>query len=162
MRTIGISVVKHMVVLEELLYSFGMSCHDFGNLADGGRIYGGGYVAGSKGGAYNPSGLIKASQNTGSQGIIFVAMNYRLGAFGFLAGPTLQGSAGVSNAAFYDQRLAIEWVAQNIAKFGGDPQRTFLANLSRSPMSSRHMSPHTTHMRLSMMRSGQVLTIMQA
>ena len=43
-------------------------------------IYGGGYTVGDKlqSGFYNPAGLIKASQVDGSDGIIFVAMNYRV------------------------------------------------------------------------------------
>jgi len=49
-------------------------------------------------------------------------MNYRVGAFGFLAGPTLQ-SNGTANSGLYDQRLALDWVQQHIAKFGGDPNR---------------------------------------
>ena len=87
-------------------------------------IYGGGYTAGEKTGfgQYNPAGLIKASQQSGSEGIVFVSMNYRLGAFGFLAGPTLV-SDGTANAGLYDQRLALEWVRQNIHLFGGDPHR---------------------------------------
>jgi hypothetical protein len=87
------------------------------------RIYGGGYTAGSKGGSGNPGGLIKASQARGGNGIIYVAMNYRLGALGWLAGPTLQAAGGVSNAGLYDQRLALEWVQEHIHKFGGDPSR---------------------------------------
>ena len=87
-------------------------------------IYGGGYTSGEKTGfgQYNPAGLIKASRASGSEGIVFVSMNYRLGAFGWLAGPTLQ-SHGTANAALYDQRLALEWVQQNIHLFGGDPNR---------------------------------------
>ena len=86
------------------------------------RIYGGGYTVGWKNGPTggNPSGLIKLSQADGDEGIIFVEINYRLGALGFLGGPTLQGAGGVSNAGFYDQRLAIEWVAKYIHLFGGD------------------------------------------
>lgn len=53
-------------------------------------------------------------------------MNYRLGALGWLAGPTLQQSGGVSNAGLYDQRLAIEWVAKYIHLFGGDPNQITL------------------------------------
>jgi Carboxylesterase family len=86
------------------------------------RIYGGGYAYGSKGGLTqgNPSGLIAASQAGGGSGIIFVQLNYRVGAFGFLAGPTLEAAGGVSNAGLYDQRLAIEWVVKYAHLFGGD------------------------------------------
>lgn len=86
----------------------------------------GGYTAGSKEGSGNPTGLIEASQANGADGVIFVAMNYRLGALGWLAGETLQKSGGVSNAGLYDQRLAIEWVAQYIHLFGGDPNQITL------------------------------------
>jgi carboxylesterase type B len=101
------------------------------------RIYGGGYTLGEKGGAYDPSGLIEASRVDGSEGIIFVAMNYRLGAFGWLSGPTLQ-SNGTANAALYDQRLAIEWVGQNIHLFGGDPERITLMGQSAGGGSIMH------------------------
>ncbi|KAL6692275.1 alpha/beta-hydrolase [Trichoderma pleuroticola] len=83
-------------------------------------IYGGGYVSGIKDSWGSPNGIISASQEDGSDGIIWVAMNYRLGAFGFLAGPTMQKD-GTANAGLYDQRLALQWVQENIAKFGGDP-----------------------------------------
>lgn len=49
-------------------------------------------------------------------------MNYRLGAFGWLSGPTFQES-GTANLGLYDQRLALEWVQANIHLFGGDPNR---------------------------------------
>jgi len=52
-----------------------------------------------------------------------VELNYRLGALGWLAGPTLQAAGGVSNAGLYDQRLALEWVRKYIHLFGGDPDR---------------------------------------
>ena len=87
-------------------------------------IYGGGYTAGEKTGfgQFNPAGLIDVSQTDGSEGVVFVSLNYRLGAFGWLAGPTLQ-SDGTANAALYDQRLALQWIQQNIHLFGGDPNR---------------------------------------
>ncbi|KIX94759.1 uncharacterized protein Z520_09449 [Fonsecaea multimorphosa CBS 102226] len=87
-------------------------------------IYGGGYTAGWKDGSGNPSGLIHTSQANGSDGIVFVELNYRLGAFGWLSGPTIEAAdGGVSNAGLYDQRLALEWVQTNIHLFGGDPNR---------------------------------------
>jgi len=51
-----------------------------------------------------------------------VSLNYRLGAFGWLSGPTFQQN-GTANAGLYDQRFALEWVQHHIAKFGGDPNR---------------------------------------
>lgn len=45
-------------------------------------------------------------------------MNYRLGIFGFAKSAALSHH----NAAMRDQRLALEWVKDNIAAFGGDPE----------------------------------------
>ncbi len=83
-------------------------------------IHGGGYIQGSKD-EVNPAGLIAQSRRNGAPGIVFVAINYRLGLFGFP--PRKPGMWDVaSNAALYDQRLAMEWVRFNIQRFGGDPQ----------------------------------------
>ncbi|MCJ1356216.1 MAG: hypothetical protein MMC33_006210 [Icmadophila ericetorum] len=102
-------------------------------------IYGGGYTFGDKNndGEYNPAGLIKASQISGSDGIVFVALNYRLGAFGWLGGPTLQ-SDGTANAGLYDQRLALEWVQENIHLFGGDKNRVTIMGESAGGGSITH------------------------
>ncbi|KAI4232677.1 MAG: hypothetical protein LQ349_004866 [Xanthoria aureola] len=102
-------------------------------------IHGGGYTSGEKTGygLYNPAGLIKASQIDGSEGVVYVTLNYRLGAFGWLAGPTLQ-SDGTSNAALYDQRLALQWVQSNIHLFGGDPNRVTVFGQSAGAGSIMH------------------------
>ncbi|KAF2717637.1 carboxylesterase family protein-like protein [Polychaeton citri CBS 116435] len=85
-------------------------------------IYGGGYTVGSKSGIA-PAGLLnRSSEWTNHDEVIFVALNYRLGAFGFLSGPTFQQD-GTANAGLLDQRFALEWVQQHIGKFGGDPNR---------------------------------------
>ncbi|KAI4269514.1 MAG: hypothetical protein LQ337_007237 [Flavoplaca oasis] len=102
-------------------------------------IYGGGYTSGEKTGygLYNPAGLIRASQIDESEGVVYVALNYRLGAFGWLAGPTLQ-SDGTANAALYDQRLALQWVQKNIHLFGGDPNRVTVFGQSAGGGSIMH------------------------
>lgn len=47
--------------------------------------------------------------------------SYRLGLFGF---PGIPGVDGLEqNAGLLDQRVAVEWVRDNIAAFGGDPKR---------------------------------------
>ncbi|KAK1853675.1 carboxylesterase family protein [Colletotrichum chrysophilum] len=88
-------------------------------------IHGGAYAIGNKiyDNSADPTGLIRASQADGSPGIIYVSINYRLGALGWLAGPSLQASGGVSNAGLQDQRLALEWVQEHIHLFGGDPEQ---------------------------------------
>ncbi|MCJ1309073.1 hypothetical protein MMC25_002728 [Agyrium rufum] len=84
-------------------------------------FYGGGYVMGSRLSIASPVGLLERSKEH-SQGAIFVNMNYRLGAFGFLSGPTFQ-SNGTANAGLLDQRAALQWVRSYIHLFGGDPNR---------------------------------------
>jgi len=81
-------------------------------------IYGGGYTAGSKAGSGNPAGLLERSQADNSSGVIYVSMNYRLGAMGWLSGPTFQENA-TANAGLHDQRFALDWVQENIHLFGG-------------------------------------------
>ncbi|KAG0650086.1 Carboxylesterase patB [Hyphodiscus hymeniophilus] len=101
-------------------------------------IHGGGYTLGSKT-LYSPSatGLIRASQSNGKEGVIWVGLNYRLGIFGFLSGPTFQAS-GTANAGLHDQRFALEWVQQNIHKFGGDPNQVTLIGESAGGGSTMH------------------------
>lgn len=100
-------------------------------------IYGGGYTAGSKSGSGNPAGLIKRSTNHAATGVIYVSMNYRLGAFGWLSGPTFQEN-GTANAGLYDQRFALEWVQKHISKFGGDPSRVTIFGESAGGGSIMH------------------------
>ncbi len=58
------------------------------------------------------------------EGVVVVSINYRLGALGFLAHEDLGagvGNLGPGNFGLKDQIQALEWVQQNIAVFGGDP-----------------------------------------
>lgn len=85
-------------------------------------IYGGGLYTGSVADPqYNLSGIVKVSQEIG-QPVIAVAMNYRLNMYGFLQTSQLLAE-GSSNAGLLDQRLALQWIQENIAAFGGDPRR---------------------------------------
>ncbi|KAJ5724920.1 hypothetical protein N7493_006648 [Penicillium malachiteum] len=61
--------------------------------------------------------------STGKLNAVVVGVGYRLNVFGFLAGEALlEESHGESagNFGLWDQRLAMEWVVENIGKFGGD------------------------------------------
>ncbi|KAH6716393.1 Alpha/Beta hydrolase protein [Leptodontidium sp. MPI-SDFR-AT-0119] len=108
-------------------------------------IYGGGYTTGDKqdggplnpAGSFNPAGLIASSLENNGQGIVYVALNYRVGLYGFLAGSTFSAS-GTPNAGLYDQRLALQWIQQNIAKFGGDPTQVTLMGESAGGSSILH------------------------
>jgi para-nitrobenzyl esterase len=54
--------------------------------------------------------------------VVLVSVNYRLGVFGYLAHPALSAEGSPSgNQGLLDQRMALEWVRDNIAAFGGDP-----------------------------------------
>lgn len=69
--------------------------------------------------------------------VVLVTVNYRLGAFGFLA---LGTNAYPGNLAFKDQVLALMWVKNNIAKFGGDPNSVTLMGNSAGAFSvTAHM-----------------------
>ena len=92
------------------------------------RIYGGGYTIGDKASGNNVHNLMKIASQL--DGLVFVAMNYRLGALGFLSGPTVQAVGGVSNAGLLDQRLALEWIQKYIHLFGGDPDRVTITGES--------------------------------
>ncbi|KFY18467.1 hypothetical protein V493_08593 [Pseudogymnoascus sp. VKM F-4281 (FW-2241)] len=83
-------------------------------------IFGGGFTTGSTQ-IYDGTSLISTSVSQKSD-IIFVAVNYRLGAFGFLSGKQVLAD-GSTNLGIRDQRLALQWVADNIASFGGDPSK---------------------------------------
>ncbi|KAK3940224.1 carboxylesterase [Diplogelasinospora grovesii] len=85
-------------------------------------IFGGGLYTGSTADPqYNLSGIVRLSQDMG-QPIMAVSMNYRLNMYGFLQTPQLLAE-GSSNAGLLDQRLALRWIQENIAAFGGDPRR---------------------------------------
>lgn len=81
-------------------------------------IHGGSNIGGV--GAYPPFG-----PGLAARGIVFVGINYRLGALGFLAHPALTAESphrASGNYALLDQIAALQWIHRNIAQFGGDPK----------------------------------------
>ncbi|KAF0882900.1 ACES Acetylcholinesterase, partial [Crocuta crocuta] len=82
-------------------------------------IYGGGFYSGASSlDVYDGRFLAQA------EGTVLVSMNYRVGAFGFLALPGSREAPG--NVGLLDQRLALQWVQDNVATFGGDPMSVTL------------------------------------
>lgn len=80
---------------------------------------GGGFTTGSKTDFGSPRTLLnRADEN--DEPVIYVALNYRFGAFGFLSGPSFEREGGLLNAGLLDQRKALQWIQNNIHRFGGD------------------------------------------
>jgi len=72
-------------------------------------------------------------------GVIGVTANYREGVFGFFAHPELTAESsykGSGNYGFLDQVAAIQWVKDNIAAFGGDPNRINIVGESAGSFST--------------------------
>ncbi|KAF7715238.1 Carboxylic ester hydrolase [Penicillium ucsense] len=83
-------------------------------------IYGGGFELGSSA-MYDGSSLVSVSMQLGMP-IVFVAINYRVGGFGFMPGSEILKDNS-ANLGLLDQRLALQWVADNIESFGGDSSK---------------------------------------
>uniref|UniRef100_A0A060T877 Carboxylic ester hydrolase n=1 Tax=Blastobotrys adeninivorans TaxID=409370 RepID=A0A060T877_BLAAD len=92
------------------------------NLPVGLWIHGGGNNWGASARElYNLSYPVQQSVEGGTP-IIGVSINYRTNGFGFLASKEVDDIKGLNNG-LKDQRLAIRWVQENIAAFGGDPSQ---------------------------------------
>ena len=93
---------------------------------------GGGLMAGSGSEPrYDGSSIAK-------EGVIGVTANYREGVFGFFAHPELTAASdykGSGNYGFLDQVAAIKWVKENIAAFGGNPDRITIVGESAGSFS---------------------------
>ena len=84
------------------------------------------------GGAYQCGGTFEKEfdgTHLAANGVVVVSVAYRLNAFGFMTHPLLHEEAvergdgePYANFGFLDQRAGIQWVKENIAKFGGDPE----------------------------------------
>ncbi|KAL2223035.1 carboxylesterase family protein [Thermoascus aurantiacus ATCC 26904] len=93
-------------------------------------IYGGGF---NQGGTaltfYDGTNLVKDNEN-----VVFVTFNYRVSVFGYPNAPEIDTNK--QNVGLLDQRLAIEWVYNNIADFGGDPTKIMLFGQSAGAASA--------------------------
>ncbi|HEX4863811.1 MAG TPA: carboxylesterase family protein, partial [Acidimicrobiales bacterium] len=79
---------------------------------------------------YDPALLVTEQQ------VVVVSANYRLGALGFLFA---DGELTDPNCGLLDQILALRWVKDNIAAFGGDPDRVTVFGESAGAGSTLHL-----------------------
>ncbi|KAJ5260590.1 hypothetical protein N7478_012195 [Penicillium angulare] len=90
------------------------------------------------------SGDVITYDGTGlaSKDIIVVTINYRLGAFGFLAHPELSEESGHNSSGNYgilDQQFALRWVQENIGYFGGNASQVVVGGQSAGSASALDM-----------------------
>lgn len=89
-------------------------------------IHGGGHLGGAGSeDAFDGSAFSR-------KGVTLVTFNYRLGAFGYLAHPSLG-----ANFAVQDWIAALEWVRRNITRFGGDPRNVTIFGESAGAVAVR-------------------------
>ena len=70
------------------------------------------------------------------RGIVFVAINYRLGPYGFCSHPDLTDKEGrCGNYGLYDQLVAMQWIHAHIGEFGGNPEDVTVMGESAGAMS---------------------------
>jgi para-nitrobenzyl esterase len=95
-------------------------------------FYGGGFIAGDGSEPrYDGEALSR-------RGIVSVTVNYRLGVFGFFSYPELTKESphhASGNYGLLDQAAAIKWVKDNIAQFGGDPNKITIGGESAGSFS---------------------------
>ncbi|XP_074600241.1 acetylcholinesterase-1-like [Brevipalpus obovatus] len=100
-------------------------------------VHGSGYVYGSSANPHMYGGYLSSMGN-----MVFVIFNYRLGSLGFMYGGT-EDMAG--NAGLYDQKMAFQWIQDNIRSFGGDPKRvTVMGHSAGATFQTLHMFSNET------------------
>lgn len=95
-------------------------------------IYGGGFMAGGT------SEQRQDGANLSAKGVVVVSCNYRLGIFGFFVHPDAAKESEHHSAGNYgllDQLAALQWVHDNIARFGGDPDNITIFGESAGSLS---------------------------
>ncbi|KZB84796.1 carboxylesterase/lipase family protein [Amycolatopsis regifaucium] len=91
-------------------------------------LHGGGFLSGSGAEAWYDGALLAERGR-----MVVVTVNYRLGALGYLY---LSPRFAPANLGLLDQIAALGWVRDNIAAFGGDPERVTLAGQSAGALSA--------------------------
>ena len=104
-------------------------------------IHGGAYITGSS------NSVVYDLDSLPLHNIVLVTINYRLGPLGFLKlNEVTNGQiSSTGNEGLMDQKLAIEWVKENISEFGGDPDNITLFGESAGAWSvalQASISPH--------------------
>ena len=145
-------------------------------------IHGGGFTSGDSAGPasrdkngtqVSGSVLFNGTYISQKHDVVVVSINYRLGVFGFLGSKELEQrtlntygkSAGTGNYGIQDQRAAMKWVQDNIAAFGGDPNRVLIHGCSAGGVSiSNHLvSPLSwPYFSSAVMESGNMLAFIDA
>ena len=145
-------------------------------------IHGGGFTSGDSAGPplHDENGkevpgsiLFNGTYLSQKQNVVVVSINYRLGVFGFLGSKELEQrtvktygkAAGTGNYGIQDQRAAMKWVQNNIAAFGGDPNRVLIHGCSAGGVSiSNHLvSPLSwPYFSSAAMESGNMLAFVDA
>jgi len=108
-------------------------------------FYGGGLMAGD-GSEYRYDG-----ESMARKGIVAITVNYRLSIFGFFSHSELTKESphhASGNYGFLDQAAALRWIKQNIAAFGGDPDKITIAGESAGSfsVSAQMASPLSKHL----------------
>ncbi|KAJ3770486.1 Alpha/Beta hydrolase protein [Lentinula raphanica] len=96
-------------------------------------IFGGGFELGGPQ-MYDGTTIVERSIEL-DEPVIYVSMNYRVTAFGFLASQEVK-DAGVGNLGLQDQREAFRWVQKYIGAFGGDPTKVTIWGESAGAISA--------------------------
>jgi para-nitrobenzyl esterase len=95
-------------------------------------IFGGGFQAGSTSEPRQDAGVLSR------RGVLIVSLSYRLGVFGYFSHPELARESGHNASGNYgllDQVAALQWVHDNIAGFGGDPNQVTIFGESAGSLS---------------------------
>ncbi|KAJ8468673.1 hypothetical protein ONZ45_g17162 [Pleurotus djamor] len=116
-------------------------------------FHGGGFLFGrSSSPEFNATNLVAHSVSRGTP-IIYVNLNYRVGPLGFPQGSEA-ARKGILNLGLRDQMVALEWIHDNIAAFGGDPRKVTLFGESAGAVS---IAAHLLNPKVKQLAKGVIL-----